>query len=147
MKQSNSLRVAIASDHAGFILKGELCTYGLHIGHIILDLGTHSLGSVDYPDIAQGMHNTLLANDAEYGILICGTGIGMSIAANRYQNIRAALCHHVEYARLARLHNNANVLVLGARFIAAQEAITILNAFLETEFEGGRHANRVEKLC
>ncbi|MBN9542262.1 MAG: ribose 5-phosphate isomerase B [Alphaproteobacteria bacterium] len=137
-------KIAIASDHAGFELKKTLIDY-LHTSKIsIFDLGCDSLDSCDYPDfgfrLAKAIENKVM------GILICGSGIGMSIAANRFKHIRAALCHTTEQAKLARQHNNANVLVLASRFITAEYAIEIIKAFMETEFEGGRHEKRVEKL-
>lgn len=111
-----------------------------------VDLGPNSTDSVDYPDFALALADGIKASRAEYGVLICGSGIGMSIAANRHRHIRAALCHSAETAKLCRQHNNANVLVLGARIVDTATAATALEAFLTTGFEGGRHASRVAKL-
>ena len=112
----------------------------------MLDLGTHDGGSVDYPDMAGALAAALGDGRAPRGVLVCGTGIGISIAANRHRHVRAALCHDVTTATLARQHNDANVLVLGARVVGANVAIDSLAAFLDTAFEGGRHQRRVDKL-
>jgi ribose 5-phosphate isomerase B len=139
-------KIVFAADHAGFKLKQFLInqTKAKHNEFELIDLGTHDESSVDYPDIANLLVQKMLNN--EIGVLICGTGIGVSIAANRYRHIRAALCHNQEYAALARQHNNANVLVLGARYINQQDASHILDTFLNNEFSGGRHTIRVAKL-
>jgi ribose 5-phosphate isomerase B len=139
-------KIAIASDHAGVELKSALILYLEESDIAAEDLGTHSKESVDYPDYANRMAEWLQKNPALKGILICGSGIGISIAANRHKHIRAALCTNAEMAKLSREHNNANVLCLGARFIDVDSAKTCVKAFLYTEFEGGRHAARVEKL-
>jgi len=138
--------IAIASDHAGVNLKNRIREFLGDRDIALIDLGTHSGDSVDYPDFAVVMAQALLAGNADLGVLICGTGIGMSIAANRYDHVRAALCSEPEVARLARQHNDANVLVLGARMIDEEVAVRCVEIFLETEFEGGRHGRRVEKL-
>jgi ribose 5-phosphate isomerase B len=138
--------IAIAADHAGFDLKKELVAVLKDRGLDVLDLGTHSPDRVDYPDMAGRLVEALDAGRAPRGVLICGTGIGISIAANRHKGIRAAVCHDVTSARLARGHNDANVLALGARLLGLQVAIDCLDAFLTTPFEGGRHAGRVAKL-
>ena len=139
-------RIAIASDHAGYGLKifiqGELQS----LGHICLDLGTDSEESVDYPDFAKKLANCLNKEEASFGVLICGSGIGISMAANRYPHIRAALCSEPVSAFYARAHNDANVLVLGAKLIGTELARACLKVFLETSFEGGRHVGRVQKL-
>lgn len=139
--------LAIASDHGGVemktILKEELIARGI----AVLDLGTDGPGSVDYPDFAAAMAKVIREGKAEAGILICGTGIGISIAANRYPEIRAALVHDGYTARMARLHNDANVMCLGGRVIGVEIAKDCLGVFLDTEFEGGRHARRVAKLA
>ena len=135
-------KVFLASDHAGFELKNEEAIKGL--GYEVVDLGTNDKNSVDYPDYAH-----LLASKLEhncYGVLVCGTGIGISIAANRHKNVRCALCHDEFTARLAREHNDANVIAFGARVIGAGVAISALETFLKTEFEGGRHERRVKKI-
>src|SRR5689334_2741951 len=138
--------VAIAADHAGFQLKSALLPVLAELGLRVLDLGTDSRESVDYPDFADAVAAALEAGRAARGILICGTGIGISIAANRHRFIRAALCHDGLTARLARQHNDANVLVLGGRIIGFETAKDCLANFLNTPFEGGRHARRVAKL-
>lgn len=136
-----------ASDHAGFSLKKDLLSHGKKLGYDIIDLGTDSKESVDYPDYAQAVAQKLNENPEAIGILICGTGIGMSIAANRFPWIRAAVCNdHLKITKLARAHNHANVLCLGARFIEPAVARKTLETFLKTPFEGERHALRVKKL-
>jgi ribose 5-phosphate isomerase B len=142
----SSERIAIASDHAGFELKSSLKEWLVAQGHEVLDLGTDGPASVDYPDFADAMAGAVRSGQATRGVLVCGSGIGISIAANRHREVRAALCHDVTSARLARLHNDANVIALGARLVGAEVARDCLAAFLGTAFEGGRHARRVEKL-
>lgn len=138
--------IAIAGDHAGFELKSLLKQELLRLGHEPLDLGTDGVESVDYPDFANRLADALRTGAARRGVLICGSGIGVSIAANRYPHIRAALCHDGLSARLSRQHNDANVLCLGARLTGVDVAKDCLQVFLGTEFEGGRHQNRVAKL-
>ncbi|MFO0995155.1 MAG: ribose 5-phosphate isomerase B [Alphaproteobacteria bacterium] len=139
--------IAIAADHAGVELKSLLKRDLESAGFGVLDLGTDSVDSVDYPDFANALANALLARRAARGVLICGTGIGMSIAANRHRGIRAAVCHDAVSARLARQHNDANVLALGARVLGPEVARDCLRVFLETAFDGGeRHARRVQKM-
>lgn len=139
-------KIALASDHAGFplkqLLKDRLATQGF----TPVDLGTDSEASVDYPDFGYAMAEAIASGRAECGILVCGTGIGISIAANRFPEIRCALCHDVTTARLAREHNDANVLALGGRLIGFEVAADCVDAFLTTEFGGDRHARRVGKL-
>lgn len=139
--------IVIAADHAGFelkeVLKAELETLGFGVR----DLGTHDAEPVDYPDFADALAVAVSNGDAPRGVLLCGTGIGASIAANRHRGVRAALCHDAETARMSRLHNDANVLVLGGRVIAADIARECLRLFLDTPFEGGRHTRRVAKLA
>src|SRR6185312_6821243 len=137
--------IAIASDHAGFELKTQLKQELAGMGFEPLDLGTESASSVDYPDFADRLAG-LKDGKAKRGVLVCGTGIGISMAANRHRHIRAALVHDVTSARLTRQHNNANVLCLGARLTGADVAKDCLKVFLTTDFEGGRHENRVAKL-
>jgi len=139
-------KLAIASDHAGLDLKSSLVRSLAEQGFEVMDLGTHSTESVDYPDYAAAVADAIRDGQAQRGILICGSGIGISIAANRHPGIRAALCHDTTSARLARQHNDANVLALGARLIGPQVAEDCVLAFLSTPFEGGRHLRRVEKL-
>ncbi len=138
--------IAIASDHAGFELKADLKEHLIAAGRQVLDLGTDSPTSVDYPDLAYAMGEALEMGRAGRGVLICGTGIGISMAANRLPHVRAALCYDATTARLARQHNDANVLALGARTTAPEMARQCLQIFLATEYEGGRHDQRVAKL-
>ena len=137
-------KVFLASDHAGFELKNELKEAIKGFGYEVVDLGTNDKNSVDYPDYAHLLASKLEPNC--YGVLVCGTGIGISIAANRHENVRCALCHDEFTARLAREHNDANVIAFGARVIGAGVAISALETFLKTEFEGGRHERRVKKI-
>jgi len=138
--------IAIASDHAGFDLKGQLKQELLALGFEPLDLGPDGTASVDYPDFADRLADALKAGKAKRGVLVCGTGIGISMAANRHRHVRAAVVHDVTSARLTRQHNNANVLCLGARLTGGDVAKDCLRVFLTTDFEGGRHQNRVAKL-
>ena len=139
--------VAIAADHAGFVLKAPLKQELARLGRDVIDLGTTGEDSVDYPDFACRLADAIANGRAKIGVLMCGTGIGMSIAANRNPKVRAALCITPEMARLARAHNDANVLVLGGRLMRPELAKECLKAFLETPFEGGgRHERRVAKL-
>ena len=138
--------IALAADHAGFELKNALKIAIEQRGLGVLDLGTHEGASVDYPDMADALAAALGEGRAGRGVLVCGTGIGISIAANRHRHIRAALCHDVTTATLARQHNDANVFVLGARVVGASVAADSLAVFLETPFLGGRHQRRVDKL-
>jgi ribose 5-phosphate isomerase B len=138
--------IAIAADHGGYDLKSALIPELRALGCAVLDLGTGGPESVDYPDFAAALAQAIEGGRAARGVLICGTGIGMSIAINRHRAVRAALCHDATTARLARQHNDANVLVLGGRVLGAETARDCLRIFLSTEFEGGRHARRVAKL-
>ena len=138
--------IAIASDHGGFELKKALAEQLKKDGYDVLDLGTHSAQSVDYPDIAVLMAKAIKEGTVARGVLLCGTGIGISIAANRFPFIRAALVHDAFGARLCREHNNANVLVLGGRTTGPEVALDCVRIFLTTDFAGDRHARRVEKL-
>lgn len=138
--------IAIASDHGGFELKQMLAQYLHEQNAEIVDLGTNGLESVDYPDYAAEMSKWIEKNPDKQGLLICGSGIGMSIAANRNIAVRAALCHDGLSASLARRHNDANVLCLGARLIGIETAKDCVKQFLNTKFEGGRHVARIEKL-
>lgn len=139
--------VAVGADHAGFELKTILMPELGRLGLSALDLGADGPESVDYPDFAEAVVAAMKDGRARWGLLICGSGIGMSIAANRHAGIRAALCHDEETARLARQHNDANVLVLGARLIDRERAKRCLEVFFSTPFEAGRHARRVAKLA
>ena len=142
-----TLRLAIASDHGGYPLKAELAAWLGALPDVeLLDLGVATPVAVDYPDQAHALCAALLAGRAELGILVCGTGIGMSIAANRHQGIRAALCTDPFMARMAREHNDANVLCLGGRVVGPALAQEIVSAYLTAGFEGGRHERRLAKL-
>lgn len=138
--------VAIGSDHAGVALKSVLIPVIEAAGYSALDCGTHGDASVDYPDYGAAVAQAVLEGKARFGVAICGSGIGISIAANRFKGIRAALCHSGLSAELSRRHNDANVLALGARLIGDAEAKECIERFLTTDFEGGRHTARVEKL-
>ena len=137
------MKIAFGCDHGGFPIKDAVCQYVRDAGHTIDDQGCFSPASVDYPDFAAGVCHAVLEGGCDRGILICGTGIGMSMAANRYHGIRAALCHEAVTARLSREHNNANVLCLGARILGVAIALDIVRVWLETEFDGGRHLRRI----
>ncbi len=139
--------VAIANDHAGVALKEALIPVVREQGYEVKNLGTDSDVSVDYPDYGKKIAEVVARGDAQFGIAICGSGIGISIAANRIAGARCALVHTVEQATLARQHNDANIVALGARFISEADAKSILKTFLTTSFEGGRHAARVAKLA
>ncbi|MDX6748745.1 ribose 5-phosphate isomerase B [Geminicoccaceae bacterium 1502E] len=138
--------IALVADHAGFELKNALKEVVATSGFEVLDLGPASADPVDYPDMADRLAAALAEGRAQRGVLVCGTGIGISIAANRHRHVRAALCHDVTTAKLAREHNDANVLALGARILGTNVAKDCLAAFLETPFGGERHARRVAKL-
>lgn len=138
------MKIAIAADHGGFELKEALKQHYSNLN--FLDLGTYSADSVDYPDYARKVVQAILSDQTDLGILICGTGIGISIAANRYKGIRAALLYSTEVARLAKAHNNANILVFGGRTMAVDDVIKRIDTFMQTEYEGGRHQRRLDKL-
>jgi ribose 5-phosphate isomerase B len=139
--------IAIGSDHAGFVYKQDLKAVLANLGHETNDVGTSSPESTDYPDYATAVSEAVRTGKCQFGILICGTGIGMSIAANRHPGIRAAVCESVTAARLARAHNNANVLCFGARVIGWETVLDIVRTFLSTPFDGGeRHERRIAKI-
>ena len=140
------MKLAIASDHAGYELKEELKDFLTQAGHTVEDFGCYDAESCDYPDYAQKLCTAVLAGLCERGILICGSGLGMSYAANRHPGIRAALCVTPFMAEMARAHNDSNVLVLGARLIDTAAARDILTLWMETPFEGGRHLRRIQKI-
>jgi len=140
------LCIAVAADHGGFDLKTLLLPELSALGFAVLDLGACDREPVDYPDFADALAAALETGRADSGLLVCGSGIGMSIAANRHRAVRAALCHDALTARLARQHNDANVLVLGGRLIGPETAKECLRIFFSTEFEGGRHSRRIAKL-
>jgi ribose 5-phosphate isomerase B len=141
-----SEEILIASDHAGFELKGKLEAELKRLGFAVKDLGTNSKDSTDYADYAHPLAKEVSEGRAKRGVLLCGTGLGMSYVANRYPNVRAAVTWSPEVAELARSHNDANVLVLPARFVTDDDAMKILRTWLETPFEGGRHERRVVKI-
>jgi ribose 5-phosphate isomerase B len=140
------MRIAIGADHAGFTLKNDLRDALRASGHEVEDLGTDSATSTDYPDYALKVARQVASGDADRGVLVCATGIGMSIAANKVHGIRAALGTNPEEVRLVRAHNNANVLTFGQKFVDAPTAENLTKIFLETPFEGGRHERRVNKI-
>lgn len=140
------MKIAIASDHGGYELKKQLVPYLEKRGLTVCDMGCDSNDSVDYPDYAFPLAEAVARGEHDFGILICGTGIGVSMCANRVPGIRCALCSEPVSAKLTRQHNNANVLAMGARMIGFEMACAIVDAFLATEFEGGRHSRRVDKV-
>lgn len=140
------MKIALGSDHAGYLLKNEILEHLRETGRTCVDFGVQSPESVDYPDIAALVAATVQARECASGILICGTGIGMAIAANKHKKIRAALCSETYSARCSREHNDANILTMGSRVIGAGLAIDIVEAFLKTTFEGGRHSSRLDKI-
>ncbi|MEK6608230.1 MAG: ribose 5-phosphate isomerase B [Myxococcota bacterium] len=140
------MKVAAGSDHGGFALKRELCAALRAAGHEVADLGSHDETSVDYPDYARAVARAVARGEADRGLLCCGSGIGMAIAANKVAGVRAAVVSDPYSARMSRAHNDANVLCLGGRVVGGELAKDCLRAFLETPFEGGRHARRVAKL-
>ena len=139
-------KVAVGADHAGYELKENIKPYLVELGFEVFDCGTNSTDSVDYPLIAKTLATNVANKNPDRGILICGTGIGMSIAANKIKGIIAAHCTDIETARLSRQHNNSNVLTLGGRIINEEEAKKIVKIWLETKFEGGRHLRRVQEI-
>lgn len=141
------MKLAIGADHGGYILKKEIVDFLSKIGNIeVADFGVSGPEPVDYPDYGRKVSEAVSNGTADRGILICGTGIGMSIVANRYPKVRAALCHDNFTARMSRLHNDANVLVMGERVIGRGVALDIVKAWIETEFEGSRHQRRLDKI-
>lgn len=138
------MKIAIAADHGGFELKEALKKHFSNLN--LADLGTHTTDAVDYPDMGAAVARKVAAKEFDYGILICGSGIGIAIAANKIHGIRAATCHNHYTAEMARRHNDANILAMGARVVDAQTAIDMVKVFLNTAFEGGRHQRRVEKI-
>ena len=138
-------KIFIASDHAGYHLKDSVITK-LSKSQKIVDLGPSSNNSVDYPDYAKKLSKRVASNKGSFGILICGSGMGMAITANKTKNIRAALCYSIKNTKLSRLHNNANIITLGERLINKKKAINLIKVFLRTKFEGGRHLRRLRKI-
>lgn len=138
-------KIVLGADHGGYEMKEVVKNYLQKSGYDFVDVGCNSTDSVDYPDYAEKAVEQITAGSCELGILICGTGIGMSIAANRHMNIRAANCHDIYTAQMSREHNNANMLCLGARVINANTALEIIDVWLKSEFSGGRHQKRIAK--
>ena len=138
------MRIAVGSDHAGYQLKQQLADHLRDAGHDVEDLGTHSEESVDYPDFGAQVARAVVNGKADYGLCVCGTGIGIGIAANKVRGARAAIVHDATSARMARQHNDANVVCIGARVTGPQAAADALDAFLGAEFEGGRHQRRID---
>jgi len=145
-KKKKIKRVLLASDHAGFKLKDKIKRFLIKKGNTVLDLGTKNTNSVDYPDYAHLLSKKMKNNKNQFGILICGSGIGMDMAANKHKNIRAALCYNTKSTKLSRQHNNANVMTIGARLIKEKTALMCVSTFLKTEFVGGRHIKRIKKI-
>ncbi len=139
-------KIAIGSDHAGFSIKEFIKNKLLALGYQVIDKGAYSLESVDYPDFAHLVANDITSGACASGVLVCGSGNGICMTANKHADIRAALCWNQEIAKLARLHNDANILCVPGRFVNEEEASQILDAFLNTAFEGGRHQTRIEKI-
>ena len=138
--------IAVGSDHAGYALKEQLAGELRDLGHEVLDLGAHSSERVDYPDFGAAVGRAVVGGDAELGLCVCGSGIGIAMAANKVPGVRAATVHDVTSARLTRQHNDANVICLGERLIGPEGASEALRAWLDAEFEGGRHTGRIDKL-
>ena len=140
------MKIAVASDHGGFTLKEQVKAHLIERNLEVLDLGTHSEESVDYPAYGKACGEAVVNGEADLGIIVCGTGIGISIACNKVKGVRCGLCTSVEMAHLTKQHNNANVLALGGRTTAPELAMQIVDEWLDTEFEGGRHQRRVDML-
>ncbi|MEL7666731.1 MAG: ribose 5-phosphate isomerase B [Actinomycetota bacterium] len=140
------MRVYLGSDHAGFELKAQVADVLRDLGHDVVDIGPYTDESVDYPDYAERVARAVASGEAPFGVLICGTGIGMAIAANKVPGIRAVQASDPEMAKMARMHNNANILTLPGRYIDKERAAEVLSVFLSTPFEGGRHQRRIDKI-
>ena len=138
--------VCIASDHAGFILKEEIKNYLIDRSVSIFDMGPFNDASVDYPDFAKKLANRVRSKKSNVGILVCGSGTGMAISANKIKTIRAAVCYNLKSTRLCRLHNNANIIALGSRLTKKKLSLKLVEIFLKTKFEGGRHLKRIKKI-
>ena len=145
-KKIKSKKVFLASDHAGFKLKEEIKKFLIKKRNKVLDLGTKNVNSVDYPDYAHLLSKKIKNNSNQCGILVCGSGLGMSMAANKHKYIRAALCYNIRSTKLSRLHNNANVMTIGSRLTKKKVALKCVSAFLNTNFSGGRHLRRIKKI-
>ncbi len=146
MQKGKNMKVAIGSDHAGFELKEEVTELLKTLGTDVVDCGTDTSKSVDYPDFGEKVSSLISSGKIEKGILICGTGVGMSMVANKFPNVRAALCNDLFCARMSRLHNDANILVMGGRIIGKDLAAEIVRTWMATPFEGARHLNRLIKI-
>ena len=146
MKNLSEMKIAICSDHAGYELKGKVIEKLKAAGATVTDYGTNSADSCDYPDYAHPMADDVESGRSDFGVAICGSGNGISMTADKHQGIRCALCWDVELAHLARQHNDANVLSMPARFISVDKAFAIVDEFFATDFEGGRHVGRVNKI-
>ena len=140
------MKITIGADHGGYLLKNLIVDHLKNNGHEVQDCGTNTSDSVDYPNFAKEVTSSITSETAELGILVCGSGIGMSMAANKVNGIRAALCFNAYMGRMTRAHNNANVLCLGERVLGSGTALDIVDAFVNTQFEGGRHQRRIDKL-
>ena len=145
-RKVKSEKVILASDHAGFKLKEEIKKFLIKKRKKVLDLGTKNTSSVDYPDYAHLLSKKMKKSKNQFGILICGTGIGMSMAVNKHKNIRAAVCYNAKSTKLSRQHNNANVMTIGARLTKKSIALKCVSTFLRTDFDGGRHLRRIKKI-
>ena len=145
-RKIKSKKVFLASDHAGFKLKEEIKKFLIKKRKKVLDLGTKNTNSVDYPDYAHLLSKKMKKNKNQFGILVCGSGSGMSMVANKHKYIRAALCYNIRSTKLSRLHNNANVMTIGSRLINKDIALKCVSTFLKTNFSGGRHLRRVKKI-
>ncbi|MGI2335385.1 MAG: ribose 5-phosphate isomerase B [Dehalogenimonas sp.] len=139
------MKIAIGNDHRGYRLKNKIVAMLAQQGHEVVDFGSDSEESTDYPDFAHLVASSIVNEDTERGILVCGTGIGMSMTANKYPDIRAALCYRPDYAELTRCHNDANIICLG-EMNGDELNLEVVNVFLNTEFQGGRHQRRIEKI-
>ena len=139
-------KICIASDHAGFNLKENIKDYLINKNVSIIDLGPNENKSVDYPDYAKKIGNRIKSKKSDIGILVCGSGTGMAISANKFKNIRAAVCYNMKSTRLSRQHNNANIIALGARLTKKSLSLKLVDLFLKTKFEGGRHLKRIKKI-
>ncbi|MDE7455008.1 MAG: ribose 5-phosphate isomerase B [Clostridia bacterium] len=140
------MKIALASDHGGLQLKNTVIQYLQDLGHQAVDYGTYNLDSCDYPDFGKQVAKAVASGQCEKGIVVCTTGIGMSIVANKVKGVRCALCSNVDMATMTRKHNDANVLAMGQKYVTADLAKLMVDAFLNTEFEGGRHQTRVNKI-
>ena len=138
--------ICIASDHAGYLTKEFIKDFLLKKKISIIDLGTNTLSSVDYPDFAKKVANRIKIKKSEIGILVCGSGTGMAISANKIKGIRAAVCYNIQSTRLSRVHNDANIIALGSRLTKKKDMLKLITVFLKTQFEGGRHLRRVKKI-